>query len=293
MNKKRLLPLFLALAMFLSTACVDKIPEPLVSKTPPPVTDTPPIREEYPVYFDDELFEAAPETVASLSPMVTEMLYDLGLGGYLVGVSDYCDRPGEKIGSPAKPDIDALTALAPELLITSSPIAATDILKLEQAGIRVLKVTIPNNYADLYSLYIKFSLIFTGMTTGTELANDVLKPLDDALIAAQRLGVSTEYVIVEAETDGGLMLSPSDTLCSDILSVFGTNIYTGDSYVVTDDELYYIAPKTVFYASGVDKDYVKKTFPHAQLIEIDFAAFERPSLAVMEVVSVCAGEIEK
>lgn len=285
--------LFLIAAALLLAGCVDDIPEPVVSKAPPVVTDTPPVREEYPVSFDNETFDSAPETAASLSTMITDILYDLGLGGYLSGVSDYCDRPGEKIGSPARPDIDALASLSPELLITVSPIAATDILRLEQADIRVLKLTNPNNYAELYSMYMKLSMIFNGSVLGPEAANAVLKPLDDVLISAQGLGVNTKYVIVEAETADGLMLSPKDTLCSDILSVFGENIYDGDSFSVTDDELFYIAPETVFYAAGVDRREVKDAFPHSQLIEIDFTVFERPSLRLADVITYCSNEIEK
>lgn len=294
MKKLKIIFLLLA-ATLLFTACADEIPEAIVSKAPV-VTDAPPVQEPYPISFDNETFEAAPATVASLSPSITEILYDLGVQDRLVGVSGYCDFPPaaeniQKIGSPARPDIDALTSLAPELLITCSPIAATDVLMLRQAGIRVLELSAPASFAELYDIYIKLSLIFNGMTDGPETAHEAISPLDEALMSAVSLGVSKSYVVVEAEAGDGLMLSPRDTLSSDMLSVFGENIWEGPSFTVTDDELFYIDPDVVFYAAGLSEEAIRKTFPYAQLIEIDFVRFERPSLRLLEVISQCAEEL--
>lgn len=295
--KRFSLIIVLVLALFLLAGCVDEIPEPVVSKAPV-VTDAPPVQEAYPVSVDGETFNSAPATVASLSPSITAILYDIGAQERLVGVSDYCDWPPavegiSRIGSPAKPDIDALVALAPELLITCSPIAATDILMLEQVGTRVLKLSSPKSYAELYDLYIKLSLIFNGTVDGMDTANAAMAPLDELMVTAQSMGISKTFVVVENYAQDGLMLSPPYTFSSDILSVFGENIWRGESYTVTDDELFEIGPDVVFYAAGLDKDDIKKTFPHSQLIEIDFNRFERPSIRVMEVVSDIINEIDR
>ena len=295
--KRLSLVIALALALLLLAGCVDEIPEPVVSKAPV-VTDAPPVQEAYPVSVDGETFDSAPATVASLSPSITAILYDIGAQERLVGVSDYCDWPPavegiSRIGSPAKPDIDALVALAPELLITCSPIAATDILMLEQAGTRVLKLSSPKSYAELYDLYIKLSLIFNGTVNGIDIANAAMSPFDELMVTAQSMGISKTFVVVENYAKDGLMLSPLDTFSSDILSVFGENIWQGESYTVTDDELFEIGPDVVFYAAGLRESDIEKTFPYSQLIEIDFERFERPSVRVMEVVSDIINEIER
>lgn len=289
MSKLRLI-LLLTAAALLFAACGNEIPEPIVSKAPV-VTDSPPVQEPYPVSFDDETFEAAPETVASLSPSITEILCDLGVQDRLVGVSDYCEVDAQKIGSPARPDIDALIALKPELLITGSPIAATDKLLLKQEGIRILELASPTSYGQLYELYIKLSLLFNGAVDGAQAAHTAIAPLDELLLSASGLGVSKTFVIVEDYATNGLMLSPADTLSSDLLSVFGENIWQGESYTVTDDELFEIGPDVVFYAEGLDRGDVERTFPHSQLIEIDFTRFERPSLKLREVISKCMAEL--
>ena len=53
---------------------------------------------------------------------MTEMLYALGLGGHVVGVSTACDRPSEartktKIGGMANPSLEAIMALKPDVVV--------------------------------------------------------------------------------------------------------------------------------------------------------------------------------
>ncbi len=66
-----------------------------------------------------------PERIVSLVPSVTESLFDLGLGGAVVGVSDYCTRPEgnldgiNRIGGPKTLDIAQIQALRPDLVIAN------------------------------------------------------------------------------------------------------------------------------------------------------------------------------
>ncbi len=66
-----------------------------------------------------------PERIVSLVPSMTESLFDLGLGGAVVGVSDYCTRPEGKlegisrIGGPKTIDAAQILALHPDLVIAN------------------------------------------------------------------------------------------------------------------------------------------------------------------------------
>jgi ABC-type Fe3+-hydroxamate transport system substrate-binding protein len=63
---------------------------------------------------------APPRRVVSLVPSITETLFDLGAGGQVVGVTDFCifppdlDRP--RLGGTKNPRVDAIRALAPDLV---------------------------------------------------------------------------------------------------------------------------------------------------------------------------------
>lgn len=65
---------------------------------------------------------AAPQRIVSAAPSITEMLYALGLGDRVVGVTTYCHYPPEvrakpKIGSYLRPDIETVLAMRPDLIV--------------------------------------------------------------------------------------------------------------------------------------------------------------------------------
>ena len=64
-----------------------------------------------------------PERIVSFGPNITEILFDLGLGDNVVGVSDYCDYPEAaqakpKVGNAFSPSIEVVVALEPDLVLT-------------------------------------------------------------------------------------------------------------------------------------------------------------------------------
>src|SRR5262249_37388086 len=66
-----------------------------------------------------------PRRIVSLVPSVTETLCALGLAGALVGVAAYCVAPREvvraktRIGGEKDPDLAAIRALAPDLVVAN------------------------------------------------------------------------------------------------------------------------------------------------------------------------------
>jgi iron complex transport system substrate-binding protein len=65
---------------------------------------------------------APPQRIVSTAPSITEMLYALGLGDRVVGVTRYCRYPPEaqlkpKIGDYTSPNLEAIAALKPDLVI--------------------------------------------------------------------------------------------------------------------------------------------------------------------------------
>jgi ABC-type Fe3+-hydroxamate transport system, periplasmic component len=65
---------------------------------------------------------AQPKRIASTAPSITEMLFALGLGDRVVGVSTYCHYPPEvrkitKVATYLKPDMERLLSVRPDLVI--------------------------------------------------------------------------------------------------------------------------------------------------------------------------------
>jgi iron complex transport system substrate-binding protein len=71
------------------------------------------------------LLAAPPQRIISTSPSVTEMLYALGLGDRVVGVTTYCHYPPEamkkpKIGNYLNPSLETIVGLRPDLVIAET-----------------------------------------------------------------------------------------------------------------------------------------------------------------------------
>jgi iron complex transport system substrate-binding protein len=64
----------------------------------------------------------APQRIVSLAPNLTEILFALGLGDRVVGVTRYCDYPPqalqkEKIGGMVDPNLEMIQSLRPDLIV--------------------------------------------------------------------------------------------------------------------------------------------------------------------------------
>ncbi|MBM4444944.1 MAG: ABC transporter substrate-binding protein [Chloroflexi bacterium] len=113
-----------------------------------------------PVHIDDSA-----ESIVSLGPSITEILFALGLAERVVGVTDYCDYPAEaqtiaKVGAPF-PGFSAETILdlEPDLVLS---LAGTVVRQLENAGVKVVVL----NPTDIHDIYRDIELV--GQLTGTE-----------------------------------------------------------------------------------------------------------------------------
>ena len=78
--------------------------------------------------FDDlgrlVAINGTPQRIISLAPSNTEILFALGLGDKVVGVTDYCDYPPEalnktKVGGYATPNIEKIVVLNPDLVLVA------------------------------------------------------------------------------------------------------------------------------------------------------------------------------
>lgn len=87
-----------------------------------------------------------PRRIVSLVPSVTEILFALGLGDRVVGVTRYCDFPPEaaskpQVGGYADPSLETLVGAAPDLIVAGADSTKPAIVaRLEALGIPVFVV---------------------------------------------------------------------------------------------------------------------------------------------------------
>lgn len=68
---------------------------------------------------------STPPRIISLAPNTTEILFALGLGDRIVGVTTFCDYPAEakaqsKIGGMSNPSLEAVVSLKPDLVVLTT-----------------------------------------------------------------------------------------------------------------------------------------------------------------------------
>ena len=109
---------------------------------------------------------APPQRIVSTAPSITELLYALGLGDRVVGVTRFCRYPPDallkpKIGDYTSPNLEAIAALRPDLVvIQTNPIHLADLLA--RLKLHVLEID-QENIAAIYK-----STQEVGAATGTE-----------------------------------------------------------------------------------------------------------------------------
>jgi len=69
--------------------------------------------------------EKTPDRIISLAPNITEILFALGLGESIVGVTNFCDYPQEatkkpKVGGMTNPSLEAVVSLRPDIVIMTT-----------------------------------------------------------------------------------------------------------------------------------------------------------------------------
>lgn len=102
----------------------------------------------------------------SLTPSVTEMLFALGLGDQVVGVTDFCNYPPAarqkpRVGGLFDPNIEMMLRLDPDLAIAAF-VGDETLNRLAGAGIEVL--TLPSETID----DVKQDILKLGQRLGTE-----------------------------------------------------------------------------------------------------------------------------
>ena len=108
-----------------------------------------PVHASYPMRVKDArgkivTIRAKPARIVSISPNSTEILYALGLGDRVVGVTRFCDYPPEakkkpKVGD-TKTSAEAVVTLKPDLVLAHAFVNDTAIPQLEKLGLTVFAI---------------------------------------------------------------------------------------------------------------------------------------------------------
>jgi ABC-type Fe3+-hydroxamate transport system substrate-binding protein len=123
----------------------------------------------------------APQRIISLAPSVTEILFAIGVGERVVGISDYCNYPPEvtrveRVGGFADPDLEKIVTLKPDLVVAFGPIQIPVVHELEERGVRVFW-TYPRTMEEILSSFERMGELTGAPAAGKQLREAVEKQI--------------------------------------------------------------------------------------------------------------------
>jgi len=168
-----------------------------------------------------------PERIVSHVPPITEILFALGLGEKVVGVSDYCDYPEEaklkaSVGDYYNPSIERIVDLDPDLVLTDGH--SETVKQLDSLGIALL-VLDPTDFEGIYR-----DIELLGKVTGAEsnaeqVIDDMKKEISDVLEKVKDAPrISVFYIIDATDLNNPWTAGPGSFVDSLIGMAGGENV---------------------------------------------------------------------
>ena len=209
-----------------------------------------------------------PERIVSMAPNITEILFALGLGGRIVGVTRFCDWPPEaraipKIGGLIDPNIEVIRSLDPDLVIAfrGNPLRLVD--RVRKLGLPVFVLDIGEDLDELFPLIGRI-----GRVTRTEAkAAEIVAGLHDrvAAVDAGLRDVRTRPKVFALLYGQGLWTCGGESYLDDLIArAGGVNVasslpkkwtlYKRERILKDDpDVIFILARSEADFASGRDR----------------------------------------
>ncbi len=151
-----------------------------------------------------------PKRIVSLAPSMTEILYALGLGDNIVGVTSFCDYPAEakkkpKIGGMSNPSLEAVVSLKPDVVVMTTDGNPKEFEEL------------------LHSLKVK-TYVFTarrlaGLPQGIRDLGGALEVQDKADKLAKEIEVAVNRLAVRSQESGVRLLTKHSAMPRKVLFI--------------------------------------------------------------------------
>ena len=188
---------------------------------------------------------AKPQRIVSMSPAITEILFALGAGDRVVGVTSYSDYPSAaksipSIGGYQAPDLETVVALAPDIVFAMGEIQAKPTRILEQAKIPVVSIE-PATLDEVIAAIDLISEAISEQEQGKLLHDELTATLHKV---QQRLAQAPPKSVFVEVWDAPLLTVGSKSFINDIITqAGGVNVAAGNpvDYTPCDIETLYAA----------------------------------------------------
>ncbi len=238
----------------------------------------------FPIEICGTEIKSEAKKVVSLSPAVTEIIAELGFSDRLAARSTYCDYPelsAPTVGSSENPDIEAITALKPDVVFTLSALSERDIYALNDEGCAVIRLSVPTTIEQYGRLYCDIASAFMGEEAAKPYGDEAVKRLK---AAAEGIDIGSFIYVTDKLTAAG-----EGTFESAVLSLCGENVCTAEGYSellsLEGTAPEYIIVSDSLTLSDISYDEVLSVLIYngAEVVFVSPSSFERPSLRTADV----------
>ena len=123
-------------------------------------------------------FDEVPETIISLQPSNTEILFELGVGEQIIGATEFDTYPEaaqkiERVSTSTVINAERILELDPDVVVAYTIGEEAQIAQLEDAGLKVFVIASATTFDDVYSDIIQLSEVMGIEEKGEEVVADI------------------------------------------------------------------------------------------------------------------------
>ena len=197
-------------------------------KTTVPESNQGELAGDYPVKITDILgrevvIEKRPEKVISLAPAPTEILFAIGAGDQVIGVSEYCDYPEEALSKPKmgdfmNPNLELIVEQEPDVIFVAAGVQEDFINRLTELGSKVIVLDAENIEQVLKNISI------AGQVTGhRQEAEELVAELEARIDEVKHKAASSSQMptVFFEVWDDPLMTAGPNSFINDLINLAG------------------------------------------------------------------------
>lgn len=299
----------IAVALLLAACGEDTVKEKDVASEPVEQQAGEEVAGPYTVVDDrgtEVTFDAVPETIVSLQPSNTEILFSLGVGDKIVGATDFDLYPAEaqeieRVSDTTTLNAERIVELNPDVVVAYKIGEKAQIDQLEAAGIKVFVIESATSFDDVYSDIVQLSEVMGIEETGEKVVADV-----QAQIASVEEKVATvetkKKVYYEISPSPDIWTSGGGTFQQEILTAAGVdNVFAEQTgwLSVTDEDVIALNPEAIITTANYLDDAVGELLSRSgwdtvqavinkEVYLVDGEVLTRPATRIGEAVELVA-----
>ncbi len=254
--------------------------------------------KNYPVTVGGAEIADYPTAVVTLSPYLGEIIYGLKQSQVLVGRSEFCDYNGNvrllpSMGTVNEPDVDAIIALAPQVVFAATSLPQEATAKLLEHNITVCVLPIPTTIEEVEQRVTDVAKVLRGTNRAEALAKDYLADFEKKLdyVAYKLKDVVKPTGIFVLSNQGAV--ATGDTLAGIIMQLAGVTNIAADlrGYAMPFDRILAANPDVIIVSNPPAITYINSSDFYqlaaasaGKIYEIDNSYVEKYTPAVTDML---------